>query len=138
MAQGWLLDESNSQWTMVVDSADDTTVMFEPWNAEASTTTTAPSTAQSQSGYLPMSTHGSIVITSRNREVVERLQVFPDDILDVDPMEADMAQRLLLVKLKKGGRDAGPQDIERLVKCLDCMPWQSRRQPHTSSRVPHA
>jgi tetratricopeptide (TPR) repeat protein len=122
MVYGWLSDESNSQWTMVVDNADDVTVMFAPDHGESTTTITAASTARIPSDFLPLSAHGSIVITSHSREVVERLQVYSDDMLDVKPMEIEVARALALKKLKKGGRGAEARDIDRLVKYLDCMP----------------
>jgi hypothetical protein len=101
MVHGWLSDETNSQWTMVVDNADDATVMFKPYSRETGATTATALMARTLSDFLPLSADGSIVITSRSHEVVERLQVFSEDILDVDPMEADVARTLLLVKLKK-------------------------------------
>jgi hypothetical protein len=66
MVHGWLSDETNGQWTMVVDNADDADVMFQPWNGGTSTDTPAVSTDQSLSEFLPLSSHGSIVITSRS------------------------------------------------------------------------
>jgi hypothetical protein len=118
----WLSDESNVRWTMVVDNADDATVMFEPWSGETGTTRAAPSTAHSVSDFLPLSSHGLILITSRSREVVERLQVFSEDVLNLEPMEVDVAKSLFSKKLKKGGRETSPDDLVRLVKYLDCMP----------------
>jgi hypothetical protein len=122
MVHRWLWDESNVQWTMVVDNADEAAVMFEPWNGGTSTTIAAALTAHSLSDFLPLSSHGSVVITSRSQEVVERLQVFSEDILDVEPMEINVAKNLFLKKLKKAGRETSANDMERLVKHLDCMP----------------
>jgi hypothetical protein len=122
MVHRWLLDESNVRWTMVVDNADEAAVMFKPWNGGTSTTTAAASTAHSLSDFLPLSSHGSIVITSRSREVVERSQVFSEDILDVEPMEINVAKDLFLKKLKKVGRETSANEMERLVKHLDYMP----------------
>jgi hypothetical protein len=89
---------------------------------ETSTTTAAASTARSLSDFRPLSSSSSIVITSHSREVVERLQVFSDEILDVEPTEVDMAKTLLLKKPKKAGQDVNSDDMVRLVKHLDCMP----------------
>ena len=119
----WLSEESSGQWTIVLDNADDAAVMFEPWNGETGTTTAATSsTTRSLSDFLPLSPHDSIVITSRSREVVKKLQVFDEDIVDVEPMEVDVAETLLRKKLKKAGRETSPSDMERLVKYSDCMP----------------
>ncbi|EXJ91797.1 hypothetical protein A1O3_00347 [Capronia epimyces CBS 606.96] len=83
MVYRWLSDESNGRWTMVVDNADSTDVMFMPWNGAAATqpiTSTSPapsapvsSTDRSLSDYLPSSPHGSIIITSRFQDVAEGL-----------------------------------------------------------------
>ena len=131
MVHGWLSDESNDKWTIVVDNADDGGVMFEPWNGEtyanpaatsSSSLSSSSSTVRSLSDFLPLSSHGSIVVTSRSREVVERLQVFSEDILKVEPMEMNVAQDLLLKKLKRAGGETSTNDMERLVQHLDCMP----------------
>jgi hypothetical protein len=124
MVHRWLSDESKVRWTMVVDNADEAAVMFEPWNGGTTTTTTtaAASTTHSSSDFLPLSSHGSIVITSRSQEVVRRLQVFSEDILDVEPMEINVAIDLFLTKVKKAGRGTSADELEHLVKHLDCMP----------------
>jgi hypothetical protein len=122
MVHRWLSDESNVRWTMVVDNADEAAVMFKAWNGGTTTTTAAASTAHSLSDFLPLSSHGSIVITSRSREVMERSQVFSEDILDVEPMEINVAKDLFLKKLKKAGRETSADDMERLIEHLDCMP----------------
>jgi hypothetical protein len=54
MVYGWLSDESNGRWTIVVDNADDATVMFKPWNRETGATTAAASTAPSMSNFSPV------------------------------------------------------------------------------------
>jgi hypothetical protein len=48
--------------------------------------------------------------------------VFGEDILDVEPMEVDVARTLFLKKLRKAGQETSPDDVVRLVKYLDCMP----------------
>lgn len=37
-------------------------------------------------------------------------------------MEVNVGKDLFLRKLKKAQREAGPNDVKRLVKYLDCMP----------------
>jgi hypothetical protein len=87
----------------VVDNADEAAVIFEPWNGGISTIIAATFTAHSLFDFLPLFSHGSIVIISRSREVVKKLQVFSEDILDVEPMEINVAKDLFLKKLKKVG-----------------------------------
>ncbi|KAK5099533.1 hypothetical protein LTR70_002434 [Exophiala xenobiotica] len=129
MVSGWLSDASNGRWAMVVDNADSRDVLFEPWNGGATTQTAFPapsapssSTAHSLSDYLPSSTNGSIVITSRSREVVEGLIEYTEDILDVEPMTTEEAITLLTKKLKRQERGFPRDDLVRLVQQLDRMP----------------
>ena len=117
-----LSDESHSWWTMVVDNADDTNVLFKPWMGQLSMSTTVPSTDHSLSDYLPSSLNGSIIITSRSREVLEGLVEDHNNILEVKPMEGEVAGVLLMKKLKKSPQNAIPEDVFRLVQQLDCMP----------------
>jgi hypothetical protein len=62
-----------------------------------------------------------LVLAGANQEVVSRIQVHKEDILEVRPMEVDLAKELLLKKVKKGGGKSGA-DIVHLVTQLDCMP----------------
>jgi hypothetical protein len=34
MVNAWLSNENNGRWTMVVDNADDATILFQPWSGE--------------------------------------------------------------------------------------------------------
>jgi len=122
MVYGWLSDENRGRWTMIVDNADDCDVMFEPWDGGTHRGTAVASADRSLSEFLPVSLNGSIVVTSRNQEVVSRIQVHKEDILEVRPMEVDVAKELLLKKVKKGGGKSGADDIVHLVTQLDCMP----------------
>ena len=106
----------------MVDNADMADVLFEPSNGGTNTNTTAASTDHSLSEFLPLSPNGSIVITSRSREVVEGLVEYRDDILEVKPMEVEVEAVLLMKKLKKPPQDAIPEEIVYLVRQLDCMP----------------
>ncbi len=122
LVEGWLSDENNGQWRMVVDNADNADFMFEPWHGGTSTKTTTLTTDHSLSDYLPSSPSGSIVITSRSRVVVEGLVESSEDIFDVGPMEAELAETLLVKKLKKSERGAVLDDVVRLIRHLYCMP----------------
>ena len=107
MVRNWLSDENKGQWMMVVDNADDTEVIFNPSGLP-----------KSLREHLPSSPNGSIVITTRNREVAEGLTEHAN-IFEVGPMTTAEATELLLRKLK-----VHPGDIETasLVHQLDCMP----------------
>jgi len=138
MVSGWLSDENNGRWTMVVDNADSSDVMFKPRDGGTTTQTTPSlSTDHSLSDYLPSSTNGSIVITSRSREVVEGLIEYPDDILDVTSMAVEEAITLLTRKLKRQERGTSRDDLVRLVHQLDCMPLAiTQAAAYISQRAP--
>ncbi|ERF75281.1 hypothetical protein EPUS_00073 [Endocarpon pusillum Z07020] len=126
MVYGWLSDENNGRWTMVVDNADSRDVMFKPWDGgireQLPQATTSSSVGHSLSDYLPSSANGSIVITSRSREVAEGLTEYPEDILDVIPMDEETAVALLKKKLKRHEEGIAQNDSIDLVKQLDYMP----------------
>ena len=122
MVYRWLSDEANGRWTMVVDNADNREVMFTGWSGEISGQAATPSRNKSMSSYLPVSSNGSIVATSRNREVLEGLDIGEEDVLDVGPMELDVAQALLRRKLKRAEGESVSEDGMKLVQELDCIP----------------
>ncbi|KIX06114.1 uncharacterized protein Z518_04088 [Rhinocladiella mackenziei CBS 650.93] len=130
MVHGWLSDENNGRWTMVVDNADSRNVMFEPLDGRTmtqkapllSSALSSSSTDHSLSDYLPSSANGSIVITSRTREVVEGLIEYAEDIFDVGPMDAEAAVTLLRKKLKKYSGGIAQDDSVHLVRQLDYIP----------------
>jgi hypothetical protein len=55
---------------------------------------------QSLSDYLPSSSIGSIVITTRSQRVAQGLIEYADDILEVELMTTEDAIALLMKKLK--------------------------------------
>ncbi|KIW14329.1 hypothetical protein PV08_07111 [Exophiala spinifera] len=121
---GWLSDERQGRWTMIVDNADDRDVLFTPRGGETQGGTAVRSEDRPLTEFLPISRHGSLVVTSRNQEVVSRLQVYHEDVLEVRPMAVDVATELFLKKLKKGdgGGKSSVEAVEQLVRHLDCMP----------------
>ena len=122
MVYRWLSNEDHGKWTMVVDNADNRDVMFTPWTVETKEQAATTSRNKSMADYLPVSSNGSIVVTSRNREVLEGLDIGDEDILDVGPMEVDVAQALLRRKLKRAERESVSEDGMKLVQELDCIP----------------
>lgn len=93
----------------MVDNTDSGEVLFGSRSGEARTAPTSSTafipTALSErplSDYLPSSAHGSIVITSRSREVAERLIEYAEDILDIGAWSKEDAVALLSKKLKRG------------------------------------
>jgi len=110
MVHTWLSDENNGRWTMVVDNADSGEAVFGPQSRETNMlamsgvhSTIAASSHRSLSDYLPACDHGSIVITSRSREVTEGLIEYTEDILEVEPMVEEDARGTQLSKRYRKG-----------------------------------
>jgi len=87
----WLLDERHGKWLLVLDNADDASVL-----APSSDGIDTPS--HHISTYLPLTRNSSVLVTSRTRQAASRL-VEESDIIQIEPMHAQNAQALLEVKL---------------------------------------
>ena len=118
LVRSWLCDESNGQWTLVVDNADDAGVFsYDVSQSRAAGSLNQP--AELLSEFLPQSPNGSILITSRSQEVARRLTGNHASNFQVKPMDMDDALALLEKKLPyTTARDEAIQ----LVHALDAMP----------------
>ncbi|KAH7124607.1 hypothetical protein EDB81DRAFT_730860, partial [Dactylonectria macrodidyma] len=101
----WLRIEENGPWEMILDNADDVGVFF--------------SNAQERLvSFFPQSCNGSIVVTSRNMDVAERL-VGWSNIVTIPTMKTEEACQLLREKLEIDYDDREAADLARV---LDYMP----------------
>jgi len=139
LVSNWLCDEANGYWVMIVDNADDPSVFSHQGDGSASkdgSSSSAPQ-ANSLSDFLPQSPSGSILITSRNRELAYKLTESTSDIIKVNPMDQGHALALLRKKL---GTDLERDDEVELLQTLDYMPlaitqaaaYISQRAPRTT------
>ncbi|KZM28507.1 uncharacterized protein EKO05_0006017 [Ascochyta rabiei] len=117
LVRNWLCDESNGQWTMVVDNADDADVLFDTSQSRSAGSPDQPKDLLSD--YLPQSPNGSILITSRSQAVAQKLTGTYSSIIEVEPMGEDDA--LVLLEKKLGSSVARDKAVE-LVHALDSMP----------------
>src|SRR4051812_31837462 len=62
LVYGWLSNERNGRWIMILDSADDSDVFLGPNSGDARN-------QRPFATYLPQSRNGSIVITTRNKDL---------------------------------------------------------------------
>jgi tetratricopeptide (TPR) repeat protein len=131
LVHDWLRDKKNGQWLLVLDNADDATVLSPPpsngqtWpednGADCGTGGGSSSSALQQhlSRYLPPSTHGSVLVTSRTRRAA--MQIVEDsDILPIEPMHDATAHVLLYKKL--GDKVDRSDGIAELAAALEYMP----------------
>ncbi|KAL8290752.1 hypothetical protein RB597_008822 [Gaeumannomyces tritici] len=110
LVHSWLSQNRNGRWTIVLDSADDSDTLCQP---------RSDGNAKTLASYLPQSPNGSIVITTRNRDVGFKLTGSYMDIIEVGPMRVAEALRLLENRL---GQLGNPEAAETLAQKLDCVP----------------
>ncbi len=114
LVYGWLSNERNGKWIVVLDSADDRDVFYHP-------TSDDKPDRQPFANYLPQSQHGSMLITTRDRDLAFRLTGRHQNIIEVGPMTQTDALTLLEKKL------GSPSDIDvavatDLIQALDLVP----------------
>ncbi|KAI0454948.1 P-loop containing nucleoside triphosphate hydrolase protein [Xylaria acuta] len=132
----WLCDERNGQWLMVLDSADDANV-FCSVSQDGMQAASSGEKTNALSTYLPQSSNGSIIITSRDRDLAFRLTGHHSNIVDVGPM--DRTDALTLLETKSGSHFDEARGME-LVEALGHMPlaisqaaaYIQQRAPRTS------
>jgi tetratricopeptide (TPR) repeat protein len=93
LVSDWLADESNGEWAMVLDNVDHSEI-FGPSGNDSDTSPRAGLNA-----YLPQSSNGSILVTSRNKDVAYRLVGAYSLITEIRPMNEGEGRQLLRNKL---------------------------------------
>ncbi|KAL8635112.1 MAG: hypothetical protein Q9228_007366 [Teloschistes exilis] len=120
LVRSWLCDKSNGRWVMVVDNADDSAVFFPLLGrAKAVEVGNPGQAAEPLSDFLPQSPNGSILITSRSRDVARRLTGRGDCLVEVKPMDKGEALALLQKRLSF---NASEHNAIELLEALDQMP----------------
>ncbi|KAJ5494842.1 P-loop containing nucleoside triphosphate hydrolase protein [Penicillium fimorum] len=113
----WLVEEKNGKWVLILDNVDDSSFLHEVslvgQGSQSSTSSRRPLLT-----YLPISHHGSIIITSRNRGAANSI-VEDNDIITILPMDQSHAMMLFERKL---GSQIEKATIMQLVTTLDYMP----------------
>ncbi|KAH8691416.1 putative kinesin light chain [Talaromyces proteolyticus] len=111
----WLNDESNGKWLLVLDSADDLDVFF--------ATTPRSQTVGKQGNlarYIPNGSHGSLVVTSRDRRVCQRM-LGNDSVIEIGPMtESESTQ--FLASILPSPQNSLTDEIHALATTLDNIP----------------
>jgi tetratricopeptide (TPR) repeat protein len=107
LVKEWLSDEEHGLWLLILDNADDKS-LFYPENTTAGL-----------AEFIPQSTNGSIIITTRNRNLGRDLsgQEMP---IEVEPFANDDAKRLL--KSKVPGGCWNEADASELLEILENIP----------------
>ncbi|KAJ5683654.1 hypothetical protein N7462_006819 [Penicillium macrosclerotiorum] len=120
LVENWLRDEKKGKWVCVLDNADDYEFLCLPQTvanpAHAIEPTYVP--VKPLLEYIPRGRNGSVIITSRSREVVLKM-VKENDLIEVTPMEPCEALELFHKRL---GRPKESEESRRLVEELEFIP----------------
>ncbi|KAJ6109292.1 hypothetical protein N7486_001526 [Penicillium sp. IBT 16267x] len=120
LVESWLRDRKRVKWLLILDNVDDDGFLRQPstigqQGLQIGQTNTS---IKPLLDFIPRSPNGSIIITSRNKEVALRI-VDPEDVIKIEPMNRSEALKLLQQKLR---RLAETPDILTLVEELEFMP----------------
>ena len=110
LVAGWLANENNGRWLMIIDNMDD----LDTLHAEVGSSEDMVSIAN----MVPQSRNGAVLITSRNIDVVREMVGREQDIVRVGQMEKGEAAELLKKKLVKPLDDSEAS----LLAALDYFP----------------
>ncbi|KAJ5523469.1 hypothetical protein N7513_013013 [Penicillium frequentans] len=111
LVENWLRDGKRGRWILLLDNLDDPEFLRK-----------SPAISQGFTKplleYVPRGLHGSVIITSRTREVALNTVDYKD-LIEVKPMEQSEALELLQKKLPQPEKS---QDCQHLVEELELMP----------------
>ena len=114
----WLSDPSNGNWLMVLDNVDDETIFSRSRVRKVSGL--GGDSEEYLQKYLPQVSHGSILLTSRNRAAARSITNEDDCIIRVEKLPGPDALKLFRKKLPK---DQSPDlDVMELINELEYLP----------------
>lgn len=129
LVHDWLCD-TKEPWLLVLDNVDDAGFLLD---AQAIKSTT---TAKPLREYLPHCDHGSILVTSRNKEAALQL-VEHGGIIALNSMSAPQALYLLTRKLREQAASTSEAELTELAAVLEYMPLAlSQAAAYISQRAP--
>ena len=118
LVQNWMRDRKKGNWFLILDNVDDAGFLLEHLDIQSN----GKSGGRPLIEYIPHCSHGSMLITSRNKNAALQI-VEQQDIIAVNPMDETDAQSLLQRKLEQQPANEGcSQDIVSLAAALEYMP----------------
>lgn len=116
----WLNDPTNGDWLMVLDNVDDETIFSSTGHTSHAGELTPTQKFHGLQRFLPQTSHGSILVTSRNRVAARDVTNEDDCVIHVDRLPDDDAMSLFR---KKVPSDKSPEeDFKTLLGELDNLP----------------
>ena len=126
LVYSWLLHEQNGRWIMIIDSADDLDVFYGA---------SVRSDGKNLASFLPQSQNGSILVTTRNKDLARRL-TGNDGVIEVGAMAEAEALSLLQ---KKIGPTTDSGAATELVRTLEYVPLAIHQAAaYIQSRAPRS
>ncbi|RFU76226.1 tpr domain, partial [Trichoderma arundinaceum] len=128
LVQNWLSNEGNGRWIIVLDSADNGEVLY---GADWTGCDQRPLAT-----YLPQSRNGSVIVTTRSRDVAYKISGSNKNIIEVGPMAQTDALNLLENKL---GLVSNVDMANKLIQALDYIPLAiSQAAAYIQARAPRS
>ncbi|KAH7119546.1 hypothetical protein B0J11DRAFT_582076 [Dendryphion nanum] len=117
LVHDWLRD-GEGQWLLILDNVDDARFLLNSQANGHGQAADSTNTRRPLRDYLPCCRHGSILVTTRNKEAALKL-VEQRDIITVEPMDKAEAQALFEKKL---GAQGNSDEVGELAAALEYMP----------------
>jgi tetratricopeptide (TPR) repeat protein len=115
LVKHWLQDETNGKWLMVIDNADRIEDFFQSGKERKPVD---GSREQKLGSYIPKTTQGSILVTSRDKQCA--IKFANRDLIEVPRMIE--AESECLVSSVLTDKDYDPNELKKLVSTLDHLP----------------
>jgi tetratricopeptide (TPR) repeat protein len=134
LVNAWLCNDATEPWLLIVDSADDANVLLDDVPASGSSAQSPGRRTKLPFASILSSSHtGSILVTTRNREVASLVADPGKDIIELGPMDDDEAFALLR---KKFNSTVKSDDAMSLIRALDNIPLALTQAAAFINRTP--
>ena len=117
LVYNWLCDERNGRWLIILDNADDDRVFS---STSADSDGVAHRAEAPLQSFLPQSSNGWILVTSRDLVAAVNLVGTRRNVFQVEPMTEEDALMLLKTRVPVG--EAFEDDAKTLVQTLEYIP----------------
>ncbi|KAJ5737346.1 uncharacterized protein N7483_002471 [Penicillium malachiteum] len=120
LVENWLLDESRGKWLLILDNVDNDQLLcsFSVAGREDPISSRTNASTKPLLEYIPKSRNGSVIITSRAREVALKMAIHKN-LIEIKPMEESEALELLQRKLDQPREN---KEGLQLMNALEFMP----------------
>ena len=105
LVKNWLQGNNCHSWLLILDNADDYEMFFSPPKTKANRPHSTPLGADGRlGGYIPECSHGSILVTTRNKQAAVKL-TRNSGLIEVEKMTPTESSQLVIKKLEDDNLD---------------------------------